>query len=424
MNNKKFTIGTIFFTVFLDLLGLGIIIPILPALLLDPINGILPAAYTFPTRTLIYGFLIASYPLAQFFGAPILGSLADQKGRKKILLISLIGTVLGYVIFIIGILNSNLYLLFLGRIVDGFTGGNISIAQSAIADVSTKETKSRNFGLIGMAFGLGFIVGPYIGGKLSDSAIVSWFSYSTPFYLTILLSTINVALVFLNFPETLAIKRALKVNLFTGFTNIKKAFTFRNLRVMFLVVFLTTVGFNFYTQFFQVFLYGKFKFTQSQVGDFFAYMGIWIAISQGAVLRPLSKKFKPSKILSYSIVLLSISFPFLLIPNDRVWLYLVVPFIAIFQGLSQPNGTAIISNLVDSEKQGEILGINQSISSLAQALPPIIAGFVTAVNINLPIWFAAGSTLLGWIVFKVFFNTEKKTEEELIVGNLVSAKKE
>lgn len=407
MRNKKFSIGTIFFTVFLDLLGLGIIIPILPALLLDPINGILPMTYSFSTRTLIYGFLIASYPLAQFFGAPILGSLADQKGRKKLLLLSLVGTVGGYAIFILGILTSNLYLLFLGRIVDGFTGGNISIAQSAIADVSTPETKSRNFGLIGMAFGLGFIIGPYIGGKLSDSSIVSWFSYATPFYLTILLATINVVLVALNFPETLVIKREVKVNLFSGFINIKKAFTFKDLRVMFLVVFLTTVGFNFFTQFFQVFLYGKFKFTQSQVGDFFAYMGLWIAISQGAIMRPLSKIFKPAKILSYSIVLLAISFPFLLIPHQRVWLYLVVPFIAIFQGLTQPNGTAIISNLVDSGKQGEILGINQSISSLAQALPPIIAGFVTAVNINLPTWFAAGSTLLAWIIFKGFFKGER-----------------
>ena len=411
MKNKKFSIGTIFFTVFLDLLGLGIIIPILPALLIDPIGGILPMAYSFSTRTLIFGFLIASYPLAQFFGAPILGSLADQKGRKKILTISLIGTVVGYAIFILGILTSNLSLLFLGRIVDGFTGGNISIAQSAIADVSTEETKSRNFGLIGMAFGLGFIIGPYIGGKLSDSSIVSWFSYATPFYLTILLAIINVFLVMRNFSETLVTKRAVKVNLLTGFTNIKKAFTYKDLRVMFLVVFLLTVGFNFFTQFFQVFLFEKFKFTQSQVGDFFAYMGIWIAIAQGAVLRPLSKKFKPAKILSYSIVLLAISFPFLLIANERVWLYLIVPFIAIFQGLTQPNGTAIISNLVGSGRQGEILGINQSISSLAQAVPPIIAGFVTAVNINLPTWFAAVSTLFAWLVFKGFFKGEKLIEE-------------
>ncbi|MBU3112079.1 MFS transporter [Clostridium lacusfryxellense] len=412
MKKKKSSIGTIFFTVFLDLLGLGIIIPILPALLLDPVHGILPMTYSFSTRTLIYGFLIASYPLAQFFGAPILGSLADQKGRKKLLLLSLIGTVFGYTIFILGILEGNLYLLFLGRIVDGFTGGNIAIAQSAIADVSTKETKSRNFGLIGMAFGLGFIIGPYIGGKLSDSTIVSWFTYATPFYLTIMLATINVVLVILNFPETLVTKRIVKVNLFTGFSNIKKAFTFKELRVMFLVVFLLTVGFNFFTQFFQVFLYGKFKFTQSQVGDFFAYMGIWIAIAQGAILRPLSKKFKPAKILSFSIVLLAISFPFLLVPSERVWLYLVVPFIAIFQGLNQPNGTAIISNLADAERQGEILGINQSISALAQAVPPIIAGFVTAVNINLPTWFAAGATLLAWLIFKKFFKEEPIIEED------------
>jgi len=421
MRHKKFSIGTIFFTVFLDLLGLGIIIPILPALLLDPIGGILPITYSFSARTLIYGFLIASYPLAQFFGAPILGSLADQKGRKKILLLSLIGTVCGYAIFIIGILTSDVYLLFLGRIVDGFTGGNISIAQSAIADVSTEETKAKNFGLIGMAFGLGFIIGPYIGGKLSDSSIVSWFSYATPFFLTIILAAINVVLVFVNFPETLVTKKASKINVLTGFINIKKAFSFKDLRVMFLVVFLLTIGFNFFTQFFQVFLYKKFEFTQSQVGDFFAYMGIWIAIAQGAVLRPLSKKFKPAKIMRYSVILLAISFPFLLIPQDRIWLYLIVPFIAIFQGLNQPNGTAIISNLVDREKQGEILGINQSISSLAQAVPPIIAGFVTAVNINLPTWFAAAATLIAWLIFITFFKGEKVTEKEIIIDRLVKA---
>jgi len=229
-----------------------------------------------------------------------------------------------------------------------------------------------------------------------------------------------VFLVVLNFPETLLMKKAGTINLFTGFTNIKKAFSFKDLRVMFLVVFLLTIGFNFFTQFFQVFLYRKFEFTQSQVGDFFAYMGLWIAIAQGAVLRPLSKKFKPAKIMRYSVILLAISFPFLLIPQDRIWLYLIVPFIAIFQGLNQPNGTAIISNLVNREKQGEILGINQSISSLAQAAPPIIAGFVTAVNINLPTWFAAGATLLAWLVFVVFFKGEKVSEKEIIVGTLAN----
>ena len=419
MKNKKFTILPIFFTVFLDLLGLGIVIPILPAVLLDPRSGILPVSYAFSTRTLIYGFLIASYPIAQFFGAPILGSLADQKGRKKLLIVSLIGTFIGYVLFALGIVYSNIFLLFIGRLLDGFTGGNISIAQSAIADISTPETKSRNFGLIGMAFGLGFIIGPYVGGKLADPSIVSWFTYATPFWLSVILTSINVLLVLLYFPETLVMAtKATKVSALTGFRNIKKAFAYKDLRTMFLVAFLLTVGFNFFTQFFQVFLIGKFKFNQSRIGDLFAYMGIWIAVAQGVFLRPLSKKYKPMSILSISIILLALTFPILLIPNKAIGIYLIIPFIAIFQGLTQPNSTAIISNLADKDKQGEILGINQSILSLAQAIPPIIAGFVTSVSLNLPTIFAAGSTLLAWIVFRVFFIKEQKLKNAEITDTV------
>ena len=413
MKNKNLTILPIFFTVFLDLLGLGIIIPILPAVLLDPRAALLPFSYDFGARTLVYGFLIASYPLAQFFGAPILGSLADQKGRKKLLTVSLIGTLIGYILFALGIVYNNIYFLFIGRLLDGFTGGNISIAQSAIADISTPETKSRNFGLIGMAFGLGFIIGPYIGGKLADPTIVSWFTYATPFWLSVILTCINIFLVLMYFPETLVnATKATKISAFTGFRNIKKAFTYRDLRTMFLVGFLLTVGFNFFTQFFQVFLIGKFQFNQSKIGDLFAYMGLWIAITQGAILRPLSKKFKPMSILSVSIILLALTFPILLIPTKAIWIYVIIPFIAVFQGLTQPNSTAIISNLADKDKQGEILGINQSVMSLAQAIPPIIAGFITSISLNLPTMFAAGSTLLAWLIFRTFFIKQQKLKDE------------
>jgi DHA1 family tetracycline resistance protein-like MFS transporter len=407
-NNKRFQILPIFFTVFLDLLGLGIVIPILPAVLLDPFAGVLPFEYSSATRVLFYGFLIAAYPLAQFFGAPILGALADQKGRKKILLLSLLGTLVGYIIFAIGIIRYNIYLMFLGRIIDGLTGGNISIAQSTIADISDEKTKSRNFGMIGMAFGLGFIIGPYVGGKLADPNIVSWFSYSTPFWLSAILTVVNILLVVRFFPDTHAITQGAKISILTGVRNLRKAFQLRQLRAMFLVGFLLAIGFNFFTQFFQVFLYNKFQFNQSTIGDFFAYMGLWIAITQGMILRPLAKKNKPERILSFSIILLAACFPILLIPDKAIWLYLIVPFIAIFQGLTQPNSTAIVSNLTDRERQGEILGINQSIQSAAQAIPPIIAGFVTTINVNLPTILAASTTLLAWIVFESVFKRSKK----------------
>ena len=409
MNIKKNAIIPIFFTIFLDLLGLGIVIPVLPAVILNPAAGLLPMDYAFAARTLIYGFLIASYPLAQFFGAPILGTLADRYGRKKLLTVSLLGTMFGYALFAIGIVTGNIFLLFGGRLLDGFTGGNISIAQSAIADISDETNKSRNFGLIGMAFGLGFIIGPYIGGKLSDPSIVSWFTFATPFWVAMGLAAFNIALVLIQFPETLVHRRNVKISLTTGFRNLASAFSMKQFRTLFLVGFLLTVGFNFFTQFFQVFLIGKFHYTQSNIGDFFAYMGLWIAFAQGGVLRPLSKKFSPAQILTFSTILLAVTFPILLLPDKSVWLYVIVPFIAVFQGITQPNVTTMISNLSGRDKQGEILGINQSVLSIAQAIPPIVAGIVTSVNLNLPTLFASGATLLGWLVFVFVFERKKST---------------
>ena len=410
MNIKKNAIVPIFFTIFLDLLGLGIVIPVLPAVILDPSAGLLPMSYDFAARTLIYGFLIAAYPLAQFFGAPILGTLADKYGRKKLLLVSLLGTMLGYTIFAIGIVTGNIFLLFGGRLLDGFTGGNISIAQSAIADISDETNKARNFGLIGMAFGLGFVIGPYIGGKLSDPSIISWFSYSTPFWVAVGLAAFNIALVLIQFPETLLHRRDVKISLTTGFQNLAAAFTMKKFRTLFLVGFLLTVGFNFFTQFFQVFLIGKFHYTQSGIGDFFAYMGLWIVFAQGGVLRPLSRKFSPTQILTFSTIFLAATFPILLLPDKSFWLYVIIPFIAVLQGITQPNVTALISNMSGRDNQGEILGINQSVISIAQAFPPIIAGIVTSVSLNLPTIFAAGSTFLGWAVFVFVFGRGKKTQ--------------
>lgn len=412
-NNKKdrrnSAIFPIFFTVFIDLLGLGIVIPVLPALLLNPMSTVLPMSYSFEIRTIIYGFLIASYPIMQFFGAPVLGTIADKIGRKKILTLSLAGTLVGYILFIIGIQTSSIILLFAGRMLDGFTGGNISTAQSAIADISTPESKSRNFGLVGMAFGLGFVIGPYMGGKLADPTVVEWFSFSTPFWAAAILTAMNILLVFRMLPETLTTRANRKIDFLAGFKNIRKAFSHDVLRPIFVVVFLLTIGFNFFTQFFQVFLIGKFHFNQSQIGDLFAYMGIWIAISQGMILRPLSKKLDPYSMLKFAIILLAGTFPILLLPTEAKWIYIIIPFVAIFRGFVQPNTTAIVSNQSDEKSQGEILGINQSIISLAQAIPPILAGFLTTVDIQLPTWFAAGTTFVAWILFMISFSTKRQS---------------
>lgn len=396
-------------TIFIDLLGVGIVIPILAPLFLSPGSSILPMEYTYEQRTLLIGLISATYPIMQFFGAPLLGSLSDRYGRKPTLILSLFGTFFGYILFGIGIIQHSLPLMFIGRAIDGFTGGNISIAQSAIADMTKPEERARNFGFIGMAFGLGFILGPYIGGKLVDPMIVSWFSNSTPYFFTAGLTLINILSLFLLFPETLKEKIKSPIGVMTGFRNLRKAISMTTLRKLFLVSFLLTFGFNFFTQFFNPFLIQKFEVTPSQAGDIFAYMGLFVALFQGGLLPFLNKRFNSSQILNVSIFGISLAFLLLLLPNKLLGIYLILPILALFQGLTQPNVTALISNNAKENSQGDILGVNQSINSLAQAIPPIISGFIFSINISLPILVGAGATLLAWMIFLV----KKSVKEEL-----------
>jgi MFS transporter, DHA1 family, tetracycline resistance protein len=408
MKNK--ILFSLFIIVFLDLLGLGIVLPILAPLIMDSSHNLLPQETSEMVRGITLGLLFAIYPLTQFFGAPILGALSDHVGRKKILIISLIGTIIGYILFAIGIIYRDIYLLFFSRAIDGFTGGNISVAQSAIADLSTNENKSRNFGIIGMSFGLGFILGPFFGGILSDSTIISWFDFDTPFWFAAIVVTLSLILLITTFKETIKEPKKTKIDPFTGIKNIKKAFLLPKLKVMFCISFLVIFGFSFFTQFFPVFLISKFNMSQAAIGNIFAYVGLWSAIGQGLILRPLSRNHQPSKILSFSMLILFFALLAIMIPNTYIGLLIVLPFLAVSRGLTQPNYMALISNMTDKEKQGEILGINQSITALGQTIPPLIAGFLIAININLPIIAAAVSVFLGWLVF--IFSFYNKTEPQ------------
>lgn len=391
----------IFLTVFLDMLGIGIIIPVLPALFMTADTSILPATTSVAGRSLLYGYLIAVYPLMQFFGAPALGALSDRYGRRPLLLVSLLGTLIGYLLFGWAILLKNLPLLFISRALPGFTGGNISIIYSAISDITSDdpETRPKYFGLVGMAFGLGFILGPAIGGVLADNTVLPWFDHATPFWFTAALTLINIGLLWRVFPETLRNPRGRTVSFLSGFSNIRKAFASPNLRGVFRVSLLLSLGFSFFTQFFSVYLIQRFNMTEKDIGLVFGWVGIWLVFTQGVLVRRMSGKIAPHRILRVTILLLAISIPLVLIPESPMYLLWVNPLIAIFQGMTAPNLTTVVSAQANAQEQGEILGINQSMVSVGQLAPPLIAGYLNSIDGTFPIIAGGITVFLGWLAY-------------------------
>ena len=404
---QKTSIGPIFLTAFLDLLGIGIVIPIIPALFFDPSSDFFAESFSMDHRSIIFGLLVASYPIMQFIGAPILGALSDRHGRKPMLTISLFGTLAGYLLFALAIELGNLPLLFFARMLPGFMGGNLSIIFSSIADISDPKSKTKNFGLVGMAFGVGFVLGPTIGGILGDSTVVSWFSFSTPFLFTALLTASNIIFLRFRFRETLLEKRESKITALSGFRNVAKSFKMPKLRSIFMVVLLLALGFSFFTQFFSVLLIDKFEFSVKNIGILYGWIGLWLVFTQGVTVRVLSKKFPSSQILKVTPLLLSISLAVLLIPGEGYgYLFFILnPFVATFQGVTAPNLTTVISEQARPDQQGEILGINQSMQSIGQAVPPLIAGYLNTLNGSYPLMAASLFVFLGWVVYVTMFGS-------------------
>lgn len=355
MKNKS--LMTIFLIVFIDLLGFGIILPLLPYI-----------AEKYSAGPLQIGLLTATYSFFQLIASPILGRLSDRYGRKKLLIISQLGSALGYLI--LG-LAGNLPLLFLSRVIDGITGGNISIAQAYIADVTDKKNRAKGMGILGAAFGLGFIFGPAIGGFLSK------FSYSAPAYFATAISLLAVLTTVFFLKETIDEKKAMispKTKL--SFEELKRVLMMKPIGLLIFVFFVLNTSFSIMQGNFALWTQKTFNYGPSQNGWLFAYIGILAVVVQLKVLPFLTNKFEEKTILYISLFLMFIGLSLIPFSPHPNFLYVALFFLPLGNGLANPTIQALASENVPPEEYGGTLGFLQSAGSLGRIIGPIIGGII------------------------------------------------
>jgi MFS family permease len=406
---RRSPLAVVFFTVFLDLLGFGIVLP-LAAYYVEALGGN-------PALTAWLGTL---YSLMQFIFAPFWGRLSDRVGRRPIILMSVTGSSLSWLLFsyaasgpaahLLG-LSGSLALLMASRGLAGIMAANISTAQAYVADVTTPENRTRGMGMIGAAFGLGFVFGPAIGGALSGGGQHP--SLAVPL-LAAGLSMLNLLLAFFLLPESLTPGVAHGVGRReTGLRQFQRALADPRVGLPITMFFLSTLAFGAMEWTLTSFLKHHYNFGPREAGELFAGLGILIAFVQGGLMRRVAKGGREPQLLVVGTLLMVPGLALLPVAHSIAQLSAVLVVLALGQGITSPSVSGLISRSTRATEQGATLGVSQSMSSLARAVGPFAAGWlIEAQGLAAP-FFAAGAVMaLAFLLsLKVMSSTRKQTSE-------------
>ncbi|WP_240532271.1 MFS transporter [Agrobacterium tumefaciens] len=369
-------------SVFLNVTGFTLIDPVIPSLV---------GMYEPPSRLALFvGLIISIYAACEFVAAPVLGAFSDRFGRKPVLLISLTGSAVGYLVFGMG---GAIWVLFLGRIIDGLSAGNISVIYASVADVTPPRERGQVYGMLGAVGGAGFMLGPVMGGLLGQQ------SPSAPLFAAAGLTAVNILWVIIAVPESLppTARDAPKSRLsFSPFTQFSYAFSFRALRFIFVPAFLFFLAGAMMQGNISVFLMSVLRFGPLGIGLVLFLVGMLDILSQGVLASRLLPRLGEIRVARTGLFFNIIGFAALgsvaLLPSIPL-LIAAISLFTLGDGLFQPSSSALIANAAPADTQGRIQGANQGQQSIARMIGPLLGAASTSLSISAPYW--AGAVIVA-----------------------------
>lgn len=403
MKDKR--IAILFLTIFIDLLGFGIILPILPNLA----KGMALESSIKVDPDMAVGLVAAVFSVIQFLFAPLFGALSDRIGRRPIILGSILVNAVGYLLF--G-LAGNLIALLFARVISGFGSANISAAQAYIADITDASDRAKKMGIIGAAFGLGFVFGPPLGGWL-----FSWGNLTNNGLLyvglfTAILCVINFVLAFFLLPESNQNRGGVKRKPRDTFKGMVQAWSVEIVGELLLINFIYIVAFSMMQINAAVLWKEHYHLSPKAIGNIFGIIGVFSAIVQGGLIGVFQKRFGLNKMLLWGCPIAGLGLTIIPLPSLE-WFYtvqvLAIFLLAIGNGLLMPSINSLVSLHSPAESQGKMLGILQSMGSLARSVGPLMSGFLYAQYYRLP-YFGGGFLMLITFVFALLLVKKLKVE--------------
>ena len=381
IKNKNRVLALILFTIFLDVLGYGILVPAIPYLI-EP----------FSKSALAVGVLMTSFSVAQFFAAPVLGALSDRWGRRPVLLYSIMGGGIAY--FAFGFAAA-LWVFFAARIVDGLSGGNLATAQAYITDITPAKDRAQKFGMIGAAFGLGFVIGPALGGLLSH-----YFGLQAPAFAGGILSLIAVTFGFFMLPETLPKEKRKNAKIvladFNPLGQLWRFVSIRSLMLIFTARFMLMFAMTIMRSNFPVYAREHLNFDPLRIGIYYAVLGFLIAGVQGGAIKPLVRTIGEARTTFYGFTSMIIGLFLMSFAPGLALVCVAALFIGVGHGMAFPALTSLTSNAVGDADQGAVLGAQASVNSVAMMTAPFLAGLAfDHISMGAPYMMGVAVLLIG-----------------------------